>query len=103
MILEKEIEAEFVVWCANQGCLAYKLNFVGKRGAPDRMVICPKGKVVFIELKRPGGEASSNQLRIQREWRNKGHIVEICDDLNKAKIIILNVLRNNKEGLPGIT
>lgn len=35
-----------------------------RRGAPDRLIILPGGKVLFLELKRPGEKPK----KIQKHW-----------------------------------
>jgi len=53
--LEQADETRFVQYAAALGCYAYKLEIPGIRGAPDRMVLCPDGRVLFMELKREKG------------------------------------------------
>lgn len=39
------------------------------KGIPDRMLLLPKGKVYFVELKREDGILSSHQLKWQKTLR----------------------------------
>lgn len=58
---EAAIERKLVRECAKRGWLCLKQNVVGRRGYPDRLIIRPDGKHIWIELKRPGGRLSDNQ------------------------------------------
>lgn len=51
---EKAIEAKLVKAVRIMGGLAPKFVSPGFDGVPDRLVLLPKGKIAFIELKSPG-------------------------------------------------
>ena len=53
-MLEKEIERRMGEIIKNRGGLFYK--FIGLVGAPDRIVIIPGGRVIFVELKTDIGQ-----------------------------------------------
>ena len=62
-----------------QGMGAYK-------GIPDRIAI-KNGRVLFIEVKKPGGSQSENQLVFQNNiWQKGGHyvLVKCIEDLMEA-------------------
>ncbi|WP_258167876.1 VRR-NUC domain-containing protein [Paraburkholderia sp. BL21I4N1] len=58
-----------------------KLTYIGRKGAPDRLLVLPYGRVFFIELKRPGGEAEPHQLREHTRLRRIGADVRVLDTL----------------------
>lgn len=56
------------------GGTAVKLMYLP--GWPDRMVLLPRGFIMFVELKRPhGGKDEPLQPRVQRYLRSLGFIV----------------------------
>ena len=67
-MLEKEIEAKLVKIVKNRGGLCLKWVCPGWAGVPDRIVLLPGGKVIFVELKRPSGGVVSSR---QRWWAHK--------------------------------
>ena len=61
-MLESEVEQYLVSQVKSGGGQAHKIKFIGRRGAPDRLVITPAGAMWLIELKRPvGGRLSFHQ------------------------------------------
>ena len=65
--LEKEIERKLVDLVKRYGGRCEKLVNVGFAGFPDRTILLPRGKVMFVELKRPkGGRYSA----LQDKWRD---------------------------------
>jgi hypothetical protein len=51
---ESVVEREFVKAVRKAGGLAYKLTSQTANGLPDRLVLFPPAKTVFVELKAPG-------------------------------------------------
>lgn len=60
-ITESKIEKRFVAYCRTHGLLTYKFSSPAHRGVPDRVVMAG-GKVMFLELKRPGNTPTALQL-----------------------------------------
>jgi hypothetical protein len=63
---------------------AYKFVSPGNTGVPDRLVLLPGGKAVFVELKAPGKEPTKMQLLQHRRIRSLGFTVLVID--NKEKV-----------------
>lgn len=62
--LEKDVEQALVRMVKRHGGRCLKWVCPGHSGVPDRIILLPGGRVVFVETKRPkGGRVSSLQ-----EW-----------------------------------
>jgi hypothetical protein len=64
MILEKEIELKLRIMVERHGGKCLKWVCPGWTGVPDRIVLLPKGRVVFVELKKP----KSGKLSAMQKW-----------------------------------
>lgn len=53
---EKEIESALVKRVKENKGLCLKFTSPSMTGIPDRIILLPKGKIGFVETKRPGGE-----------------------------------------------
>lgn len=63
-MLESTIEAKLVRGVKALGGIAYKFVSPGTAGVPDRIVVLPGGRVIFVELKTDPGRLSPGQ-RVQ--------------------------------------
>ncbi|WP_373845027.1 VRR-NUC domain-containing protein [Clostridium sp.] len=77
---EKDIEKYLVDKIKNAGGRAYKFISPGNAGVPDRLVLLPEGKIIFVELKAPGKKPTSLQLVQHRRIQNLGFKVLIIDN-----------------------
>jgi len=92
-MLESTVETEFVRRLENAGLMHRKLNGAGRAGWPDRLVVLPRGYVVFVELKAPGKKIGKRrgeklQLHTHNMLRDRNHLVLVGDDASElwAKI-----------------
>ena len=85
---EKIIEQKFreAVW--QRGGLALKFTSPGFDGMPDRLVLLPKGKIAFVEVKTKGEKPRPLQLARHRLLRQLGFKVYILDDVSQIGGII---------------
>lgn len=67
-MLEDAIENDLVKHVKARGGIAIKLVPWYLRGVPDRLIVLPGPRVIFVELKRPVGGRLS---RHQAHWRDK--------------------------------
>jgi hypothetical protein len=63
-MLEKKIEERLRKKAKEAGGLAAKWVSPSMSGVPDRIVFLPGGKIIFVELKRPGEKPTALQVRI---------------------------------------
>lgn len=60
--LEKEIEAKLRQAVERHGGMCLKWVCPGWSGVPDRIILLPGGRIIFVETKRPkGGRVSAMQ------------------------------------------
>lgn len=70
--LEVDEERKFVNKCAEFGCKAIKFVDGSSRNAPDRMVYCPGGRVIFFEFKAKGKRPRRGQIKYQAGLKSMG-------------------------------
>lgn len=70
------------------GGRAYKFVSPGNTGVPDRIVLLPEGKIVFVELKAPGKKPSAMQLMQQNRIKSLGFRVLVIDGKEKVDELI---------------
>ena len=78
---EAAIERSFVKKCPY---LTMKMGGPNDRGKPDRIVLIPGGKPLFIEFKRPGEKPTPLQEYVHAELRKLGYDVETHTDAHQA-------------------
>lgn len=61
MIMEKTIETRCRKFVKGEGGYAIKLQGLGCAGLPDRLILMPGGKIMFVEFKQPGKKPSALQ------------------------------------------
>ncbi len=90
--LEKDIEKALVNMVRRHGGLCLKWVCPGWAGVPDRIVLLPGGRVVFVELKRPkGGEISNRQAWWARKLNALGFVhlwIRSHDDIKALDLFI---------------
>ena len=75
--LEKDIEKKMVGGIKEIGGRAYKFVSPGNDGVPDRIVVLPGGRVVFVELKTERGRLSPIQVQQIKRLNDLGAEVEV--------------------------
>jgi hypothetical protein len=84
---ESDIEKYLVKRVKELGGECRKIQFIGRPGAPDRLVMLPEceigrfGETIWIELKAPGKKAEPHQLREHARMRKMGQRVVVVDSL----------------------
>jgi hypothetical protein len=75
---ERDIENYLVKRVKALGGEVRKVNWVNRRGAPDRLVMLPD-KAFWVEVKAPGVVAEPHQLREHTRMREMGQVVFLVD------------------------
>lgn len=72
VVLERDIEQKLGAIVRKRGGLYYKFTSPGNVGVPDRIVITPQGKIIFVEIKTESGVLSKMQkIQIERLKANR--------------------------------
>lgn len=66
-VREEVIERHLVNEVKKAGGIAYKFTSPGRRGVPDRIVLLPNGKIIFVECKAPGEKPRPDSVTGTRE------------------------------------
>ena len=81
-ILERDIEAYLVRRVKALGGEVRKVKWIGRRGAPDRLVMLPRHGAIWVELKAPGKKPEPHQLREHERMRAMGQYIVVIDTLD---------------------
>ena len=76
---EKSTEQKLVKAVKAKGGLAPKFVSPGFDGVPDRIVLLPRGRIAFIELKAKGRKMRPLQVRRKRQMESLGFSVYCID------------------------
>ena len=87
-VTEADIEDTFCKFAKRNKCNALKLVFLRKKGFPDRTVLCPNGRVLFIEFKRNGKPLSPAQVLVKVMLTGFGFEYHVCDRIGQAENIL---------------
>lgn len=88
-MLEKDIEKLFRDEIKKAGGKAYKFTSPGNDGVPDRIVMLPDGRIVFVELKTDTGKLSRLQELQCRQIAELGQTVRVLHGLAEVRDFFL--------------
>ncbi|HEM6178991.1 TPA: VRR-NUC domain-containing protein [Streptococcus suis] len=83
---EKQIEQKLVDEVKNINGWCLKLT--GMLGIPDRLVLLPKGKIGFVEVKAPGKKPRAIQVKRMKQLSALGFLCFVLDDVSEIGGII---------------
>lgn len=86
------MERRLVREVERRGGMALKWVSPGQRGVPDRIVLLPGGRTVYVEMKATGGRLSVLQVRWARLLRELGHEVYKIDSVEGVEDFIREVM-----------
>ena len=81
MTPEGKIEAYLRKRVLETGGRIRKLSWIGRRGAPDRLIWWPGPLLTFVELKAPGKKPTKQQAREHARLREDGFDVLVVDSM----------------------
>lgn len=87
-MLEKQIEQKLIKAVKSLGGLCPKFTSPGFDGVPDRLVLLPKGRMAFVELKAPGKKLRPLQVRRKRQLEQLGFLVYTVDNLLQIQEVL---------------
>ena len=90
---ERDIEKKLTQAVRKAGGLALKFVSPGLAGVPDRLVLMPKGRVCFVELKAPGQKMRPLQLKRKEMLESLGFRVYCIDSIEKIGGVIDEIQR----------
>lgn len=99
---ERDIERHLVQRVKALGGEVRKVQWVGRRGAPDRLVMLPAregpkimggtviypGATIWVELKAPGVKPEAYQLREHERMRAMGQRVVVIDSIEGVEELL---------------
>lgn len=88
---ERDIEKWLGERLKKLGCLYYKFVSPSTPGVPDRIVILPDGKTIYVELKTEVGRLSNVQQRQIARMRERGADVRMVRGADEAKEFLREV------------
>jgi hypothetical protein len=86
-VSERSLEAACRRYARQRGCLSCKLWPV-VAGLPDRLILCPGGRALFVEFKTPSGRVSPAQRLCHRQFAAVGFTVYVIRTLAEFKSLI---------------
>jgi hypothetical protein len=97
---ERDIEAYLVERVKALGGEVRKVKWLGRAGAPDRLVMLPfvavwklsqeshPARTIWVELKAPGEKAKPHQAREHQRMRAMGQRVEVIDSFEQIDEVL---------------
>jgi hypothetical protein len=83
LMREREIEEKLKKAVENEGGICWKFVSPGVSGVPDRLIMMPKGRFAFVELKAPGKEMRPLQVKRKRQLESLGFRVYCVDRIEQ--------------------
>lgn len=92
---ESDIEEYLVKRVKELGGECRKVRWIGRRGAPDRVVMLPNdprigqwARTIWVELKAPGVKPRPHQDREHKRMRDMGQDVEVVDSFERVDEVL---------------
>lgn len=95
---ESQIEAKLSRMVREHGGLCYKFVSPGNQGVPDRIIITPDGRTVYVELKNEVGRLANIQQWQIDEMRKRGADVRVANGLPAVKALVAELFPEEVSG-----
>ena len=82
---ESAVERAFCARVEQLGLVQRKVQWIGRKGAPDRVVLLPGERVEWVELKAPNGRLSGAQVREHARLCAAGQTVTVIRNIEEAR------------------
>jgi hypothetical protein len=89
---ESQIEAKMVRMVRDRGGLAYKFTSPNNPGVPDRLIITPDGRTIFVELKTLVGRLAAIQKWQIAEMQKRGADVRVLNGWDAVRDFLSEVM-----------
>lgn len=90
--MERKIEIKLKKEIEKLGGLCIKFISPSMAGVPDRIILLPKGKICFAELKAPGEKLRPLQLKRKKQFESLGFKVYVVDSFEKVDELLKDVI-----------
>lgn len=94
---ERTIEQKLVTETRKRGGMALKFVSPSYSGMPDRLVLMPNGKIIFVEVKAPGQRPRPLQVSRHAKLRRMGFKVYVLDSV-KNIAAMLDEITHTRDG-----
>ena len=101
-ISEKQVEKALVKKVESLGGKCWKFISPSRVGVPDRLCLMHKGKVAFIEVKKPGEKLRKIQIKRKNELEAMGFKVFVLDTIERIDEIIREIVGGKDDDLQTI-
>ena len=91
-MFEKDIERWLRKEVERRGGLCLKWVSPGCRGVPDRIIITPEGRTVYVELKTDTGRLSPGQAYMIDQLRHRGADVRVLCGIEQVQAFVEEVI-----------
>ncbi len=89
---ESAIESKLARMVRERGGLCYKFVSPGNPGVPDRIIITPDGRTIYVELKTEIGRLSRIQEWQREEFKKRGVDFRVLKGLEEVKAFMKEVM-----------
>ena len=86
-VLESYIEKQVIKAAEAAGFIQRKVSYINRRGAPDRWLFGPGGRLIIIEFKAEGKKPDLHQEREISRLRALGFEVHVIDNVADGRAL----------------